>query len=159
MSASKNSAEDLGADALLSIPLSEPERIFPADQEGIKVLFRKLARRWHPDRNHDPQAATVFNHVTGLSESAQSKLESGTWHVPGLLQIKQKSGKTAKINYLRKHEFELGEFYVCKDKVVYVVRPDFADLFENGVQTIQGFRYPNDKMRAQFEPQLPRHCC
>lgn len=156
MSAATNNAEDLGADALLSVPLSEPERIFPADKEGIKALFRKLARRWHPDHNHDPQAVTVFNHVTGLSESAESKLEAGMWHVPGLLQIKQKSGKDAKINYLRKHDFELGEFYVCKDKVVYVVRPDFTDLFENGVGTIQGFRYPNDKMRAQFEPQLPK---
>lgn len=156
MSVVTNNVESLKAEDILSIPDYEPERIFPADQEGIKALFRKLAGIWHPDRNADPRAASVFNHITGLRDSAYSKLEGGTWHVPGLLQIKQKSGKTAKISYLKKHDFELGEFYICKDKIVYVVRSDFSDLFENYLQVIRNFSYTNVKIRNQFERQLPK---
>lgn len=149
-------AEDLTAKELLEIPESEPELIFPSNDNGRKKLFSTLVKKWHPDRNSDPQAALVFNLVTKLNDLAKEKLENGTWHVPGLLTITQKSGRKTNIKYLKKHNFELGEFYITNKKVVYVVRPEFADLFRNAVGAIKSLHFPNDDMRKKFDTYMPK---
>lgn len=149
-------AVNLDADALLAIPVTQPEKLFPHDENGIKDLFRELVRKWHPDRNKTPKAAEVFRRVTELKDKAEEKLTNGGWHTPGLLEIKQPSGKTATIRYLKKHDFELGEMYICKDKIAYVVRPEFKDLFNNAVDRIRNTRFAAPEMETQFRPQLPK---
>lgn len=158
MVASGINIENLNANDILSIPQDQPERLFPRDKSGIKSIFRKLSKKWHPDTNPGNKAASdVFAHISRLNESAKDKLESGRWETPGVFEIKQKSGKTAKIQYLKKQKFELGEFFICKDKLLYVIDKNCADFASNGINAIKAFKYPNDKIKKQFKKQLPQN--
>lgn len=143
----------LTADALLAIPLNQPERIFPNDAAGIKKVYRTLAMNWHPDKK--PDARDVFDHVAKLHSEAERKFEAGTWEIPGEVTLSSAVGKTFKIKYLKKHVFELGEFYLTSNKAIYVVRKDYKDLFENGVKTIKGLRFANDEMKEKFSTYVP----
>ncbi len=149
------SIDELTIEQLLAIPEGEPERLFQPDAAAIKTSYRKLAQKFHPDKNPDARAADAFLHAQKLQDRANYKLENGIWETPGLLQLMQKSGRTATIRYLKKHPFELGEMYICDGKVVFVVKPDFEDLFNNGVKVAKNLKFDNDKMREQFTPQLP----
>jgi len=152
----KKAATELTAKEILSIPLTEPEWIFPQDKDGITSLRRELAKKWHPDINKDPQASDAFQHASALSKSAEEKLESGSWHEPGKMQIHLSNGKTLKVNYLKRHDFELGEFYIGKNSVTYVVRGSYSDLYNNAVRTIEGLKFANDKMKKGFATYLPK---
>lgn len=39
-----------------------------ADEKTIKNAYRKLARKWHPDKNTDPQAEQRFKEINGAYE-------------------------------------------------------------------------------------------
>jgi len=156
MSAFTTNAESLSAGEILAIPAGEPERIFPRDRDGIKKLKRSLSMLWHPDHNKDPMADDVLGHIIKLSKSATEKLEAGTWHVPGILVLEDTAGKAFRLKYLKKHNFELGEFYISASKLTYVVRGDYKDLFDNGVKAIKGLKFANDKMRKGLEIYFPK---
>lgn len=148
-------ARSLSAEALLAIPADEPERIFPASEDGIKLCFRQLAMRWHPDRSKDPRASDVFDHVKSLSEEAKRKLQAGSWSTPNLLTLKSIDNSAYELRYGVKASFELGTMYIGQSHVTYVVDKAYGDLFERAVQTITGFRYANDKMKEEFSHVLP----
>lgn len=149
-------ALNLSAAQILAIPADQPERLFTNNADEIKSLFRQLAKKWHPDRNPgDKQAGEAFARLASLKAKADEKLEAGIWEEPGVVRLQQKSGKTATIHYLKKHDFELGQFYICDGQIAYVVRPEFKDLFDNALNAIRNFKFPNDKVRNYFQPQLP----
>lgn len=149
-------AEKASATQILTIPADQPERIFPRDADGIARLRKDLLKIWHPDRNPDAKAGDVFHHINTLADAAKDKLDNGVWSVEGRLDISTADGKGIKIQYLRKHDFELGECYISTRKVTYVVRGAYADLFDNAVKQIQNFKFANDKMKAGFETYLPK---
>ena len=153
----EKNAGKLSASAILAIPDDEPERLFPeADQSSVTSVHRRLAMKWHPDRNKDPKASDVFDRVTKLKDRAIEKLEAGTWQKPGELLLTPIKGKQVKIRFLKKHDFELGEFYISKFLVTFLVRKEFSDLFENGVKRIQGLAFANNEMREKTERTLPQ---
>ncbi len=149
-------AEGASAAQILAIPLNKPENLFPRDVAGISRIRKELLKIWHPDKSGDEKAGDVFEHITKLAKAAKDKLESGVWSVDGRLELLQKSGNHIKIPYLKRHDFELGEFYISSKKVTYVVRAAYKDLFDNAVKRIQSFTFANDKMKQGFEGYLPR---
>ncbi len=141
---------------ILAIPEDEPERFFLyPDEQHIKTAFRLLAKKWHPDRNKDPKASDVFNRVRQLKKNADLKIESGSWQKPGELFLTPISGNSVKITFLKKHNFELGEFYISNNFVTYLVRKEFSDLFKNAVKTIGNLKFANDDMREKTEEAIP----
>lgn len=153
-------AEDFSATQILAIPLDEPERIFSKDLTAIQKAKKKLSMKWHPDHSSDPMAADVLQHILELAVKAQRKVELGTWKTPGMVEIDARSGNGVRFKYLKKHVFELGEFYITSRKVIYVVRPEFGDLFDNAVDTIQNLKFANDSMKKGFDvyfPKIVRH--
>lgn len=151
-SAFQANAEGLSATEILAIPLSEPERLFPNDALGIKSLKKKLSMKWHPDLNKsDNNAGDVFDWVMKLTDSAENKIAKGMWSVPGQLSVESNDGRRFNIRYMKRHDFELGEFYISEKKVTYVLRPQFKDLYNNGLKTLKDLQYANDKMRDGIE--------
>lgn len=144
-------AEGLSAAEILAVPLSEPERIFPNSLADIKSLKKKLSMKWHPDRNSDKNASDVFDWVMKLTDAAEDKIAKGIWSIPGQLMVEGADGKKFKLRYFKKHDFELGEFYITESKVAYVIRPEFKDLYNNALTTLNGLKYANDKMRDGIE--------
>ncbi len=150
-----NDARSLSADALLSIPADEPERIFPNSATGIKQTFRQMAFKWHPDRCTDPRADTVFAHLATLHREAERKYAEGNWSVPCLLSLATTDGKVYELRYGVKFPFELGMTYIGQSHVTYVVDRQYADLFENGVRTLGNLPFANDGMKAEMARTLP----
>lgn len=146
----------MDAAAILAIPESQPERLFPNSEDEAKSLFRDMAKRWHPDVNKDPQAQAVFDRLNKLYDNVLDKIRNKTWSKPGELSILGKDGKTRVIKYRRKRTFELGEMAYGNGVLCYIVRPDAKDLFGRGLETIKhSLTYKDDKIKREIERYLP----
>lgn len=146
---------DLTADKILSIPISSPESLFTSD--GIKEEYHKLVMQWHPDKNGNSDVANkVSAHINILYDAGLKLLNKGSWHIPGLLILTSSTTATSfKIKYKYHHSFELGETYVCDTVLVYAIRKEFKNLYDNGVSRIRSFKFANDGMKDEFTKYLP----
>ena len=146
----------MDAAAILAIPESQPERLFPNSEDEAKSLFRDMAKRWHPDVNKDPQAQAVFARLNKLYDNVLDKIKNKTWSKPGELSLRGKDGKIRTVKYRRKHSFELGEMVYGDRVICYVVKPEHKDLFGQFMETAKhGFKYENDDMKSEIERYLP----
>ncbi len=155
-SAFKVDAGKASASEILGISPGEPERLFPRDADGIAKLRKDLLKKWHPDISKDEKASDVSHHIMALADAAKVKLESGMWISESELRLESADGKKYKVQYVKRHDFELGSFYISGRKVTYVVRGEFADLFDNAIKHIGALRFANDKMKEGFETYLPK---
>ncbi|MDD3029905.1 MAG: hypothetical protein PHS57_06470 [Alphaproteobacteria bacterium] len=146
-------AQDIALEDFMGIV--DPEKLFAPNKQEIVADYRLLVKRFHPDVNDDPRAADAFRHAKTLCDRALQKLENGTWETPGVMRLRQKTGREATILYLKKRPFELGEMLICDGKLVFVVEKEFRDLAQNAVHAMGAFPFANDAMRDQFAPQLP----
>jgi len=124
------------AEALLAIPLTEPERLFTTHEKQIRQEFRALASAWHPDRCAQTRATEVFQHLSRLYEAAMRKLRDGTWKIPGLLTLQTSDGTTFRIRYHRERRFELGQMFIGDQIVAYLIGREHSDLFQNALDVI-----------------------
>ena len=144
----------LTAEEILQIDTQNPEKLFSLDS-FTKEFFR-LRKFWHPDYNSDPLAKDVVYHLTQLSKTAKSRIETNTWNGKASLQYtKTGDDKTFRFNYRSMREFELGKMYIGKSHVIYVIDPKNKDLFDNGVKAIRGIEYSEKRFETQFAPLLP----
>ena len=143
----------LDADEILSIPLDKPEKIF--NQDDLKQMWRRLAKRWHPDTTpFDKDTSGVFAHLKNLFETAEEKAETGTWK--GNAEVRFASaGKDYRFSYRTMHEIEVGKLYVGKHKLMFVLTEDNKDLFDNGIARINAIKYPA-KLKAEFSKYFPK---
>ncbi len=137
---------------LLAVPLDEPEQVF-GSPDHLSACYIQLAKRWHPDHGGRED---VIKHLNMLRERANKKIDAGSWHVPGLLEIRGNDGKLRRIRYHKKFDFPLGVAYMGESLITYVIRDDFADLAEIARSIMSGFRFENDKMRAMMGLRLPK---
>lgn len=155
-SAFKLDAGKASASEILDILPGEPERLFPRDADGIARLRKDLLKKWHPDISKDEKASDVSHHIMALADAAKLKLDSGLWMSENELRLESSDGRKYKLQYLKRHDFELGSFYISNRKVTYIVRGEFADLFDNAVKRIGALKFANDKMKEGFETYLPK---
>ena len=132
-----------------------PEQLFTGDEDAAKLQYRTLSKIWHPDRNSSPGADEVFAHFGVLYAKGIEKLKAGTWETPGLYTFSDLRGKKFQVKYRKKHTFELGEMYIGDYSVTYMIDKSADDLFANAKKTIKGFKYANDKMKAEIARCLP----
>jgi hypothetical protein len=145
----------LTAADLLAIPDDDPVRLFGGSAAGVKPAWRLLAMRWHPDRNADPLARVVFQHVARLFDAAQALIARDAWPGHATLALTAIDGKSYEINCLRRHPFELGTMAVAGTAVAFVVDRDHADLVARARDTIERFAYADDRMRGEVARHLP----
>lgn len=145
----------MNAAAIIAIPDDEPERLFKR-RDSVKTDYRALAMAWHPDRNADPQAETVFAKIGALYHAAVRKLDSGSWHPVGAAELTGRDGKTRRIRYRAKRQFELGEVLIGSSLLTFLVRREHEDLMINSLKQIGSIRYPNETFRDKLERHLPK---
>jgi hypothetical protein len=148
---------NLSAAALLAIPEDSPERLFAGSADDVKRDYRRLAMAWHPDRNRDPIAPAVFQHIGSLYDKAAARIALGASACRGPLTLAAVDGKTYELNVLRSHPFELGTMYVSNTVVAFVVDRAHADLVRRAERMIANLRYADDGMRRQIARHLPAY--
>jgi hypothetical protein len=146
----------LAAEAVLNIPLDEPEGLFGDDPDGLRTTFAALAKHWHSDVNKHPQAKDVTAHIVALHGAAKDKIARGTYTPVGTIQLRATDGKAYRLRYLKRHAFELGTMYISESQVVFCVQRKFKPLYDNALKVIKGLKFANDAMKAEMEPRLPR---
>jgi hypothetical protein len=145
--------EAFTADRILRIPDDEPERLFRRD--SLKADYHALAMRWHPDRAKEPNATAVFARISELYEAAARKDEDGTWMPPGQLVLSTTAGKQVTVHYMKRRPFELGDMYICRTSVWFVVPNDWADLAHNFRRATSRFEYPSERTRKNTARCMP----
>lgn len=87
--------------------------------------------------------------VPALRTSVETEAHGAT------LELIGDDGAPRTIRYRRARPFELGEMYYGCDQICYVVRQEFADLFENARNVIGSFPFANDDMEQEIARYLP----
>ena len=145
----------LTAAQVLSIPLSEPERLFTGNVDKAKEEWRQLTGFWHPDRNNDAEANDVCMHVNTLYDLAVSKLANDSWKIPGIFEFKTTNGLQFKLRYKKHRKFELGDVYIAEKLVAYVVDKANEDFYREAKRRLSSFKFANAKMKDEVLRYLP----
>ena len=48
-------------------------KLFSASQEEVKTAYKKLALKWHPDKNPSPEASEMFKKIRAAYEQIKAK--------------------------------------------------------------------------------------
>lgn len=140
---------------ILSIPLSEPERLFPNSEFEADSIFRKLAKQWHPDRNANINTTDVMAHISALHSVAVKKIKDKTWAKIGTRIFHCADGKSRRLQYHIAHTYELGEYLVGETVLLHTVSQDSADLFHAAVKTIKNLSFTSVKIENEISRYLP----
>jgi len=142
----------LSAQEILSVTPSDRVRLFPGAAEEVRRTFKRLATRWHPDVCADPRATEVFAHLVRLRDAALGP----TRPVTAITRtLHTRDGRALGLSPLSIVPLDTGEVLVGRRSLTWVYRADTADLAEAGARRISGFRFADDRMRAQMTPFLP----
>lgn len=140
------------ADQILNIQLTTPEKFF--SKLDLESEYKTIRAHWHPDKNNDPKSNEVFAHIAHLYKEAVKLITQNIWNGPADLVFKI-DNKSYKLSYKKMHTFELGNVYISSTKICYVLKPEFEDLFRNGIKMIQSIKYPNKKFEEEFKKYMP----
>jgi len=145
----------LSADQILGIPLQAPERLFSGEASLAKRQFRALAALWHPDRNSGRQAGRVFAHITALYREVEEQIGEGAYRGAGAIRLTRTDGSTCQLRYLRRHAFELGDLYVGRSVLLYLIDPVHRHSYDRARRMAASFRFASPDMRAEVQRYLP----
>lgn len=149
--------ENLSEDMILKTPLNQPEKIFTGSDVELKKIYKKLSLLWHPDKQvNGKNTNAIFTHIHDLYQSALTKSKKGTLGTNlNALDITSVDGKSFIFRYQKAKNFELGEYYIAKEFVVWAFKNDFINEVKDSLKNLSGIAYQNDKMKSAFEKMLP----
>lgn len=136
------------------LKILNPQDIFPNDENEAKTIYRKLARKFHPDLNFGRDGA--FKHLNELYNKATTSFKNKVWETSNTIQLLLKNGKQIKWDFLVKKSFELGEMFICKECIIYVINKEHTNFVTNALNVHNAFIYASDKMKEEFEKYLPK---
>lgn len=142
------------ANAILAI--TKCGDLFPYGEDQVKAKYKELAKEWHPDTNHHPDASSVFAKITELYNKALELLKDGQWEKTNYILISKTDGKKIALNYDTYFKFELGICYVTRTKVVYILDNDKEKYYNNAIQRIKGLKYKDKQMEDKLSRCLPK---
>lgn len=164
-------AESLDAEDLLAVGLETAGRLFPGGGSDAEEVFHRLVKKWHPDRCEHPLAGEVTSHVISLFDVVVRRSSShpperrgfGSSLVLAPLGIRDwerrlfegDDGRARSFRVRLERPFELGTALLGDSFVLYLVRADQIDLFENGAARMSSLRYADASMRREMEKLLP----
>lgn len=139
---------------ILSVQEFDPEKLF-SNPDQVSLEYKILAKRFHPDVPRTG-STDVFQHINILKDKAEAKIKIGEWHIPGVLEIAGKDGRTYRIKYVKEYEFGLGRAYIANHFVAYLFDPSNDDLIKHATKVIQNFPFPHPRIKAEIEPRLTK---
>jgi serine/threonine protein kinase len=137
------------------LAISNPCVLFTGNETVLKVEYKELAVRFHPDHNNDPKATEAFQHIYDLYYQALNMIHVGTWEIPGVYEIEDTLGNRYVLQYKKKHPFELGQMFINDNIIGYLIEPQYESRFRNGELRISRFKYRDRDMENEFKRYLP----
>ena len=138
------------------LTMHEPGLLFT----GLNTLdqeYKSLAKKWHPDKHGcTKEASDVMANINILYAKAKELAASGSWFGPNNIVVTDINNKQHSISFKVKHTFELGSMYIGNNIIVYAVKKEFEDLFDNAVKVINSFKYSTKEMEEEFARCLPK---
>lgn len=128
--------------------------IFPNDVTQAKNIYRDLCKKYHPDTFADDRANDIISALTKLYNNAIKAIETGTWEKSNFIAIKTTKGTTLNINYLYHRVFELGEYYVCNQHIIYIFDFNKKKYYNNYIKQINKISYKDKKMEKYAREKL-----
>lgn len=145
----------MDGESILAIPLTEPEKLFSGPSDA-QAEYHALVKQWHPDVNRTPGAYKVFQHVAALWKEAEHRIKNNEWRYPGRLDFTALDGRHFRMRYLKHHPFELGDCYIGKTHVAYIISKSHEDLFKAALRIHTHFKFADGKMKQEVERYLPK---
>lgn len=141
---------------ILAISPVWPEHLFTNDVEEAKRQYRRLATKWHPDKNPDV-GHRVFVHIQALYTAAEERIRNSTWRINGLLKIRDaRSGTESTIRYKKSRPFELGHVYVGDDVVAWAIESQYENLVRNALEISKStLKYRDTAMKTEHARYMP----
>jgi hypothetical protein len=130
--------------------------IFPNDVTQAKNIYRDLCKKYHPDTFADDRANDIISALTKIYNNAIKAIEAGTWEKSNFIAIKTTKGTTLNINYLYHRVFELGEYYVCNQHIIYIFDFNKKKYYNNYIKQINKISYKDKKMEKYFKNLFPQ---
>lgn len=140
-------------DKILAIPPDWPEKLFPSELADAKAQYRRLAAKWHPDR--DGGDTKVMAHIQVLFSAAEKRIIDGTWRVHGLLRFRDLKGADFTLRYKKSRAFELGQMYYGDHVVAWALELKYEDLLRSALSVIEQLGFANADMRKEHGRYLP----
>ena len=147
----------IDAAAILRVPEAEPERLFGPDPRALATAFRRLAKRWHPDRSAEPDAGMVFRHLNALHQVAEARAAAGDWRTPGKARFTDRlTGRSFDVGFRRMHDTESGEVYVGRTVLAYALPRDQDDLLPAAMDAFRRTTLPKGALADTYAIRMPR---
>jgi len=138
------------------LEIEEYGELFEPSLDRIKEKYLALVKQYHPDSWSDKRAADVVAHISGMKNQAVEDLQNGIWKQKNRINLEMKRGGWISVQYYQSSEFELGKYYIGKERILYLIDEEYRDFHKNAVDRIGRFRFANEKMKEEFIPFLPR---
>ena len=131
------------------------EDIFVNDKNKNRLIYKELAKKYHPDVCSDINAAEDFAKINELYNQAIEKINKGIWFEKDILLIENINGKKYKLKYLKKYDFELGCFYIGTHHLIYIINRQNKKFLDNALTVLKNLRYADLKMEQEFKRYFP----
>lgn len=129
--------------------------IFSNDKNKISTEYKTYAKQVHPDINKDPRATEAFRILTELKEKALEDVARGIWEQKGFIQFSLTNGARIKIHYQYHKALEICEYYVCRERVIYVFDSSKRKFYDRYKLTISHLHYENSSMKDTYSKLVP----
>lgn len=125
---------------------TKPEELFKeTEQKKRRKEWLAYLKIVHPDVGGTEEVVNKLNNLY------RGKEEKNNYEV-----IVQKGGKEHKYVVLEKMNFELGEFWVGKNNLTYLIKKEHKDFFDNAIKRIESIKYPNEAMKEKNKKFIPK---
>lgn len=139
---------------ILAIGNSGATGLLGREKAEIGKAFRRLAARFHPDVNKDPQASAVFAHLLDLRDAA---LGGGAARTKTTERIfRRADGSRFAMHAARAHGLDAGELLVGAASIAWRFEPGAADIAEAEISRIAAFRFADAAMEREMRRLLPK---
>lgn len=146
----------MSAAAILSIPESRPDLLFPGDESSVQGLYRQLAQAWHPDRCRDRQANDVFAHIGALYGQARREIAAGRWRAAcGQTALESLDGHPYRLRYAARRRHECGELLIGHQIAAWLVEHSASDLYHAARATLGKLPQASADMSREMASSLP----
>lgn len=126
------------------------------EKDNIKNQYYQYLKKYHPDlHNGDEKYQEATQKIIKLYNKAIELTKNKTWEEKDVLFIKMPNNKKIVAKYSYEEKFELGNMYVCKTKVIYLIDKKYKKFYEN-VKVNEFFYNLNQELKKNFDIFIPK---